>query len=298
MDHIRTFGCLCFINTPKVHRTKFDPRAVPGVFLGYVIHSKGYKVLDITTNKIFVSRNVTFFEKHFPFLFQSDTSNLQYPSEIYIPTVTSISPLDSFDLFPDNADFTNVIAPVSSTSVDNLHSDDSGSSHSSEVQDISTSVNHLPLRHSTRQHKTPEYLKDFYCSTALQSDHWCNLVQFAELPSTNQCMISKICDLVEPTSYSEASQNPLWIEAMNKELLALSNNNTWELTDLPKGKKAIGSKWVYKVKLKADGSLERCKARLVAKGFNQKYGIDYQEAFSHVVKMATIRCILAVAASH
>lgn len=64
---------------------------------------------------------------------------------------------------------------------------------------------------------------------------------------------------------------------MQKEFTALQDNHTWDMVALPKHKKAIGCKWVYKVKLKADGSVERLKARLLAKGFTHKYGLDYKK---------------------
>ncbi|KAL8093432.1 hypothetical protein AgCh_035348 [Apium graveolens] len=84
---------------------------------------------------------------------------------------------------------------------------------------------------------------------------------------------------------------------MQAEIDALYANYTWDMVPLPTGKKPIGRKWVYKVKLKADGTLDRCKARLVAKGFNQKFGVDYKETFSPVVKMGIVRTLPTVAAS-
>ncbi|CAM8905250.1 unnamed protein product [Rhodiola kirilowii] len=82
---------------------------------------------------------------------------------------------------------------------------------------------------------------------------------------------------------------------MAKELDALEKNKTWELTTLPAGHTAIGSKWIYKVKFKSDGSIERHKARLVVKGFNQKLGKDYKHTFSPVAKLPTVRIVLALA---
>ncbi|GJV63637.1 ribonuclease H-like domain, reverse transcriptase, RNA-dependent DNA polymerase [Tanacetum coccineum] len=89
-----------------------------------------------------------------------------------------------------------------------------------------------------------------------------------------------------------------WIEAIKVELDSINRNNTWELTTLPKGHKAIGLKWVFKTKKEANGSIIKHKARLVAKGYIQQHGIDFEEVFAPVARMETIRLLLAIAANN
>lgn len=84
---------------------------------------------------------------------------------------------------------------------------------------------------------------------------------------------------------------------MEEEISALHKNETWDLVPKPKGVKPISSKWVYKVKRKSNGSVDRYKARLVASGFSQKHGLDYEETFSPVAKMTSVRATLSTAAS-
>jgi len=107
----------------------------------------------------------------------------------------------------------------------------------------------------------------------------------------------RVIQEVEPICFEQATRNPKWDNAMDEEMAALDTNATWELVALPKDKKAIGCKWVYKVKHNADGSVSRYKARLVAKGYAQTYGIDYEETYSPVAKMTTVRTIIAMAAA-
>nr|GEX08944.1 hypothetical protein [Tanacetum cinerariifolium] len=110
--------------------------------------------------------------------------------------------------------------------------------------------------------------------------------------------VAKVEDgLRETDSYHEASENEHGISAMKAEMDALVSNQTWELVQKPPGVKPMSSKWVYKVKQKVDGTVDRYKARLVARGCSQQVGLDYEDTFSPVAKITTIRVLLALAAS-
>ncbi|GKA71085.1 ribonuclease H-like domain-containing protein [Tanacetum coccineum] len=150
------------------------------------------------------------------------------------------------------------------------------------------------VRRSSRKTSLPSRLKDYEIQGKVK--YGLNrYVNYAKLSSDNNSFVTNLNKTVEPKTYKEASTNSRWAQAMNKEIKALYRNETWEITDLPKERKPIGSKWIFKIKFKSSGEVERYKARLVAKGFSKKEGLDYEETFSPVVKMVTVRCVLSIA---
>ena len=110
-----------------------------------------------------------------------------------------------------------------------------------------------------------------------------------------------VADIRDPLSRKEAldsGSSSEWVNAMEKEMESLLVNEVWDLVELPKDRKAVGSKWVFKTKRGANGAVERHKARLVAQGYLQQYGQDYDETFSPVVRFESLRTVIAFAVQH
>ncbi|PWA89235.1 Cysteine-rich RLK (receptor-like protein kinase) 8 [Artemisia annua] len=156
---------------------------------------------------------------------------------------------------------------------------------------------HPQLRTSTRISKLPTKLHDYKITLPKSSKHhYTNFINYNNITSSSiRHQINTINNIIEPQSYTQAAKNPKWIDAMNLEMAALEANGTWIIVELPPGKIPIGCRWVYRIKFKADGSIDKYKARLVAKGFTQQEGVDYHETFAPVANMVTVRALLAVA---
>ncbi|KAF5775122.1 putative RNA-directed DNA polymerase [Helianthus annuus] len=143
-------------------------------------------------------------------------------------------------------------------------------------------------RKSTRVRKEKSYGDDFFSY----------LVEGTQKKVMREVIFAVNLD-DDPKTFNEAMSSrdaPLWKEAVNDEMDSIMGNGTWELADLPKGKKPIGSKWIFKRKYHPDGSISAYKARLVAKGYRQREGVDYFDTYAPVARIGSIRTLIAVSA--
>ncbi|CAL8997273.1 unnamed protein product [Prunus brigantina] len=211
LKHLRVFGSLCYAHVPNLQRQKLDLASKRCVFLGYGSCEKGYRLYNITIEKVIISRDVVFNEEaSWDWKAQQECNSEE---EYVVDTGT---------------------------------------------QDI----DQTPLKFKS--------LTEIY--------ERCN-----------------IC-IIEPETFEEAIKDASWQKAMETELEMIEKNDTWELVKRPSEKPVVGVKWIYKVKLNLDGSVQKNKARLVAKGYTQKPGIDFNETFAPVARLDTVRTLIALAA--
>jgi hypothetical protein len=247
---LRIFGCVCFVLLPPHKRTKLEPHSRLFCFLGYGIEHKGYHCYDPISKRLRISQHVTFWEHRF---FSSMESFPSSPSSSS-PVFTNV-PIDLL-LKTTDLDARMTSSPDNITTVD-------PNAPAPPVDPPTLDLDISIPRHSTQVTALPSHLRDYHCYSTLATLH-------------------------EPRSFHEAHTNPLWQNATSEELNALSKTHTWDLVDLPPSKTAVGCKWVFKIKTKSNGSVERYKARLVAKGFNQDYGIDYEKTFAPVACLTSV----------
>ena len=295
---LRAFGCLCYVSTYTKDRHKFSPRACASVFLGYLPGYKGYKVLDLEIRSVSITRNVVFHEIIFPL--RNDSSPVfDFFSHIILPASTPFVP---------------------DTTTANTHASPSSSPHSPasppypvvplvpETVTSDTSLVSCPIKRPRRHAKAPSYLSDYHCAllrshtSHIPSHHTTPYHLFSVLsykrlsPPYFQFLMSFSVE-TEPKNFFQAMTSDRWKGAVNEELVAMDLNRTWSIVSLPPGKNAVGCKWVFTIKFRAGGTVERYKARLVAKGYTQQEGVDYNETFSPVIKLTSVKLMLDLAAS-
>ncbi|MCO5580381.1 hypothetical protein L7F22_034248 [Adiantum nelumboides] len=167
----------------------------------------------------------------------------------------------------------------------------------SPIIDVTIDIPSTAASTSPPLHAKTRSLTDLYNTTTQLEPAPANDESFAGSAMSSVVDTSEDGD---PVSVEAALSGPcadLWRQAMESELSSLQSNNTWSLVPLPHGRQPISSKWVLRRKLHPDGSVARYKARLVARGFSQIPGLDYTDTFSPVLRMSSLRLLLALAAS-
>lgn len=271
VSKLRIFGSKAFCCVPKAKRKKLDSRSQECHLVGYGVN--GYRVWD--GRRVFLARDVVIEES---------------------PLAEQVRGVEE-EREEDSMNRRQLAGPVSFDSAE--ESDHPGAAEAgggeedgavggeavNDEEDVEGDTDELPeasgaVRRSERVRKPPSKLKDYICvAFALNAE-------------------SYVEDIADIDDLKRMEDWPDWKRAIEEELGSLAENDTWQLVDLPQGRRAIDCKWVFRLKLNSDGSIQKRKARLVAKGFSQRYGFDFSETYAPVAKMSTVRTMLALANHH
>jgi hypothetical protein len=333
IDHLKAFGCVAYVWIPKEKRSKLDLKAWKGIMIGYEGDSI-YKIFNPVTKKLEKASSVRFDEMNLGMdeavrgpriRDQLKTLNTQNPNES-----TQHDPKDTQG---STAEGTSGRCPseieergeeILSIPREDRHS----KAHYQQSVD--------PMAHERRQddldqrrpgsdeqdQESRESDSRDYQGPSSEDGIRNQNIDTNEMNATSEDAAGPtiaprrpqrerrvpkryenalVANESIPQQYRQAVEDPVygqyWLAAVQKELNALAAFETWEEVELPEGRKAISSKWVFALKKAADGSISKFKARLVARGFTQQFGIDYEETFAPTVKYDSLRAILSLATS-
>ena len=282
IGHLRVWGCVAYVNVQRDKHPSLGSHMDKCIFIGYPDGYKGWKFYNPKTKKVIISERADFDERY-----TFDGVPIQTKDHfVQEPSYRELIPVQVVD----NSDEPAIVEPPAQQ-----HPKPEPIAQPKPVpEDIieeEEEVDHRPIavRKPKRNVKPPGWWKVREPTPAISD---------SEEESNDDEQVYAAGE-VEPQTYGQAVKGPdamKWNEAMLEEYNAHLANGTWTIVKLPPGQMIVASKWVYRIKHNADGSIERFKARLVAKGFSQRPGIDYFETFASTMRHATIRIVLALAA--
>ncbi|KAJ9557792.1 hypothetical protein OSB04_012406 [Centaurea solstitialis] len=328
---LKPFGCPCTILDTKTHLGKFDSKSDDGFLVEYSSQSKALRIFNNSTRIIEESDNVKCNENtpNIPgsgpnWLFDIDslTNSLNMSNAVNTGSGTDQIQETSppFVVFPMPLEESNDDCTTGeSTSEEPKEpetaekSDDQPSGESS----LSENIEGIPVLDEGPQWDQEPEVNDSNLGvdlpeepmhlTRTQKNHLPTLVigdiqspmitrkQSKSLSNPHLSLISVFLSQTEPKKAHDAMKDPSWIEAMQEELLQFVLQHVWDLVDLPRGHRVIGTKWIFRNKTDERGIVIKNKARLVAQGYTQEEGIDYDDVFAPVARIEAIRLFLAFA---
>lgn len=297
VEHLRVFGCVAHVKSARPFMRKMDDRSTPMVFIGYEPGSKAYRVYHPATRRVHITRDVVFDESASWDWDGSDTDGAGIGGDFVVDYIVT-EPAGFATNTPGAAEkeggkpatagrssspFTPADAPPVST-----YEEGSSSARPAATEGV---------RFATPPTSPDPELFDVDDDPAVPH-RYRRMTDILGPDAAHPGLAERnlLISAEEPASIEEALKQECWRAAMKEELDSIEENSTWSFTDLPHSHKAIGLKWVFKVKRDEGGAIVKYKARLVAKGYVQRAGIDFEEVFAPVARLDSVRLLLAIAA--
>ncbi|GJS60511.1 putative RNA-directed DNA polymerase [Tanacetum coccineum] len=260
LKHLRSFGYLAYATILNSH-DKFGSRSEKCVLVGYLNSKKRYKLWSLDNKQVIYSKDVKFFEDIFTFKQNNSTGIDNSVQDANHLNFFNSNTLDDLPKIPNNEERRNPNPirhgnPPSHSGRTFAFSNENDVGHSQDADASASENGSFAADEDNNSNSEGNGLHDQSQDNVSQDNNG------AQILRRNYCFATMLNKGVEPKTYLEASQHKHWVDVMNAEMDALYRNNTWKIVDLPVRRKAISSKWVWKIKYKSDGEIERYKARL------------------------------------
>lgn len=292
VSKLRVFGSKAYTHIPKEKRSKLSAKSHVCVLVGYGMN--GYRLWDPVKKQVIVARDVKVEEK----VMHKQVYTDDHMVSDSIVRQQEHEDLDSDDDPDPEQEEEEVVEVLVDSEAESESDDEVFDQEVPDEEDQVPEENAAPEqeeaaaeRRSGRARKRPARFSDYELEQKRPARHDHDVcVAFA---LNAEAYVDEIPDTIE--ALQKRDDWPLWKRAIEDELRSLEKNRTWDLVEAPAGRRVVSCKWVFRIKKKEDGTAARYKARLVAKGCSQRAGYDYQETYAPVVRMSTVRTLLAVA---